>query len=397
MSTPSLRPIVAPRIHSIDILRGLTIAFMILVNDPGDYQQIFPILDHAEWNGYTPADVIFPNFLFLAGASLVFSLHGRIRSGSARLPLARALGRRTVNLLLLMLFLAGLPTFRYRRVRIFGVLFRTAVCSLAVGLILLVTLSVPILLALIASLLALYWVALRFLPIPGLGRPIVDQPLLDPDNNLAAWLDREVARFFRRQLHTGALYNLTHDPEGLLSSVPATATMLIGSCAALLMLSGTRTPAQKASLLTFSGLASLSAGHLWHRSFPINKNLWTSSYVLATAGWSLLALAALYTLFDIKKIERSSPAARALAQPAKIFGANAIVVYAVSVSLAKIARTVHLQHHGHSLSLRTFVYRKLFAPTRSTPARSLAFAITFAAVCFLPNLVLWRKKIFVKI
>ena len=257
---------------SIDILRGATVALMILINDPGDPQQVYPALDHAEWNGYTAADLVFPNFLFLSGASLVFSLQTRIQRRSVpRAEIVRGLLKRALNLLALKLFVAAAPTFRLRRIRIFGVLFRSALLGLAGGLTLLVSLSVPVLLAFSAVLLTGYWLALR-LPFGSLN-----QPLLDPDNNVAAWLDRKVAHLLHGELHTGALYNVTHDPEGLLSSVPALATVLHGAIAALVMGSARCTPERKAAGMAGAGLAAIGVGHLWHRSLPINKNLWTRS------------------------------------------------------------------------------------------------------------------------
>ena len=334
---------------------------------------------------------MFPNFLFLAGASLVFSLQSRVQRGESKLNLARGLGRRSLNLLLLHFFVEGLPTFHMRRIRIFGVLFRTALCSLAGGLILLVTLSTSALLAIVSILFGGYYLLLRF-PFAGLNRP-----LLDPDNNVAAWLDRKVAHLFHGQLHTGALYNVTHDPEGLLSSLPALGTVLLGCCAALTMRSGGQSPACKAGSLALSGAVSLMVGHVWDKDFPINKNLWTSSYALAAAGWSLLSLSALYWLYDVKQIQRRSRVARAATLPANIFGANALVAYAVSIAGHTLARSIHVQNQGHSISLRTYGYRRIFARCRSTPLRSLAFAAAYAALCFMPNLFLWRRKIFVKI
>ena len=379
---------------SVDILRGATVALMILVNDPGDPQCVYPQLAHAEWNGYTAADLVFPNFLFLSGVSLAFSLAGRIGRSTgdagARLEIARGLGRRTVNLLLLKLLVAFAPTFRLRRIRLYGVLFRTALLSLAGGLILLMTLSVPVLLTLIAALLGGYWGALA-LP----WNSTLNRPLLDPDNNLAAALDRRIAGYLQSRLHIGALWNITHDPEGLLSSAPALATVLMGCVVGLLLRQHTVTAPRKALLLMGAGAATLGAGHLWDRRFPINKNLWTSSYALAGGGWSLLALAALYAVYDLRP--RQTGALRVMAKPLEIFGANALPVYILSVLGHKAARTVHLQHRGHSLSLRTLAYRKVFARRRSSPARSLAFAVSYAALCFIPNLILWRRKIFLKV
>lgn len=379
------------RIVSIDILRGATIALMILVNDPGDPHEMYPQLQHAEWNGYTAADLIFPNFLFLSGASLVFSLSGRIQRGHSKYELARGIGRRTVNLLLLKLFVALAPTFRLRRIRPFGVLFRTALLSLLGGLTILGTLSPALLLSLTGMLLAAYYGALR-IPFGELN-----QPFLDPDNNLAAELDRRIVHHAWHGLHMGGLYNVTHDPEGLLSSAPALATVLLGSCAAILMRHPGLSGEQKRNLLAAAGLTSLGAGHFWNRTFPINKNLWTSSYVLVSAGWSLLALSALYWLYDLRQAHTHSRVVRGVTTPFQIFGANALVAYSLSIVGMKTLRTIHLQSEGHSLSLRTIAYRKVFARTRSTPVRSLAFAVTYAALIFVPSLILWRRKIFVKI
>ena len=389
---PQDSTIVTPqRVLSIDILRGATVALMILVNDPGDPHCVYPPLRHAEWNGYTAADLVFPNFLFLSGASLVFSLQSRISNPrTSRGEIVRGLLKRSVNLLALKLFVAAAPTFRLRRVRIFGVLFRSALLGLAGGLTLLATLSPRRLLTAGAMLLLAYYGLLR-VPFGSLN-----QPLLDPDNNLAAALDRQIANFLHGHLHSGALWNVTHDPEGLLSSIPALVTVLDGAVAALHMRDPRYTSGQKAAHFALAGLASLAAGHVWNRTFPINKNLWTSSYVLVSTGWSLLALAALYWLYDVRNaIER--PVIRALTKPLQVFGANALPVYIVSLLGHKTARTLHLQHDGHSVSLRTATYRKVFAPGRSTRLRSLAFAVSYAALCFVPNLILWRRKVFIKI
>ncbi len=378
-----------PRVLSIDIFRGLTVASMILVNDPGDPHEVYPPLRHADWNGYTPADLIFPNFLFLAGASLVFSLQSRIERGDSRFELARGLGKRAVNLLLLKLVIAELPTFRLRRIRIFGVLFRTALCSLAGGLVLLGTISIPALLAIIATLLAAYQTVLG-LPIGSLN-----QPLLDPDNNVAAWLDRHIAHLFHGELHTGALYNVTHDPEGLLSSVPALATVLMGCCAALLMRDKTLSPQRKALIMVFAALFALTLGNGLARWLPVNKNLWTPAYALVAGGWSLLALSGLYWLYDVRQTRNA--AAKAVALPAQVFGANALVAYGLSIAIHKLLRYFHVHHEGHHVSLRTLAYKEVFARPKTSPLRSLAFSVTYAGLILLPNIWLWRRKIFVKI
>ncbi len=404
MPLPGIQPRVArsllpPRLLSLDILRGGTVALMILVNDPGDPHCAYPALTHAPWNGYTLADLIFPNFLFLSGASLVFSLQTRITrartEGSSLRPIAAQLARRALNLLALKLFIAAVPTFRVRRIRIFGVLFRTALLSFSGGLTLFLSLSIPVLLGIVSLLLTGYWLALR-LPIRLANGVTLNQPLLDPENNLAAHLDRRIARLFHGHLHAGALYNVTHDPEGLLSSLPALATVLLGAVAALLIRHPALTARRNRDLLLLAAAFALIAGQRWSRTFPANKNLWTSSYTLIAAGWSFLAIAVLYTLYDLPS-HRPNRILLGLARPLQIFGANALPAYLLSILGHKVARTIRLQREGHSVSLRTHAYRKLFAPNRSTPLRSLSFAISYAALCFLPNLLLWRRRIFLKV
>ena len=376
---------------SIDLLRGATVALMILVNDPGDPQCVYPPLQHAPWNGYRAADLVFPNFLFLTGASLVFSLQSRIQNPTVnRTELVRGLLKRSLNLTALKLFVAAAPTFRVRRIRVFGVLFRSALLGLAGGLVLLSTLSMRRLLEVTAALLGVYSLLLR-VPFGGLN-----QPLLDPDNNVAAALDRRIALLFHGHLHSGALYNVTHDPEGLLSSIPALATVLMGAMAALHMRDERVSAEDKARNFALAGAALVVTGHVWGRSFPINKNLWTSSYATAAAGWSLLALAGMYWLYDVRDAMRSRWG-RALARPLQIFGANALPVYVISLLGHKTARTIQVRHGEHRVSLRTEVYRTVFAPRGSSRARSLAFAVSYAALCFVPNWLLWRRKIFVKI
>src|SRR6266702_3061235 len=216
------------RVLSIDVLRGLTIALMILVNDPGDWGHVYSQLDHAEWNGFTLTDLVFPNFLFLVGASIIFSLDGRIARGESRRMLALHMVRRAFTIFLIKMCLTAFPHFHMTNLRIFGVLTRIAICYLIAGLICLITRRARTLAAITAALLVGYWALMRFVPVPGFGVPTHAMPILDPDRNLAAWLDRGFNAFTQRTIHTGTLYNHTRDPEGLLSTIPAVATTLIG-------------------------------------------------------------------------------------------------------------------------------------------------------------------------
>lgn len=393
-----LRSAAAPsRVLSIDVLRGITIAFMILVNDPGDWAHVYGQLDHAEWNGWTLTDLVFPNFLFLIGMSLIFSLQSRIGRGDSRLVLARHIVRRAVILFAIDIFLSGFPYFHLAHLRIYGVLTRIALCYLCAGLLLLVTRKVSHLAMITAALLVGYWALLRFVPVPGFGVPTRDVPMLDMNGNLTAWLDRGVNAAMQRTIHMGRLYRGTRDPEGLLSTLTAIATTLIGSITALFMRSKRYTAATKRNGFAAAGILFLLAAGLWSRSFPINKNMWTSSYVLLTAGFSLLGLALFYWLVDMERIQERSRVARAALWPWLVFGSNAIVVYVLSELLVEVLVWIKVPYAGTKITALLWVYLHGFSHGRSTEVTSVAFAVAFVAVCFVPNWLLWRRKIFVKI
>jgi predicted acyltransferase len=409
------------RVFSVDVLRGLTIALMILVNDPGDWAHTYTQLDHAKWNGFTLTDFVFPNFLFLVGASIVFSLQSRIaRSASGILDratkktLARHIVRRAFLIFAIKMFLTAFPYFHYTHFRIYGVLTRIALCYLAAGLISLVvwnaTQRARTLIAITASLLIGYWILMRFVPFPGLGTPTHGFPILDPDRNLTAWLDRAISAFTQRTFHTGTLYEHTRDPEGLLSTIPAIATTLIGSLTGLwLRRVETRNKYRNSSSITrthclnglvVTGVVSLAVGLLWNFSFPINKNLWTSSFVLYAAGWSLLTLALCYWLIDMRRLN-DTPTGKALLWPWLVFGSNAITAFVVSNLIVKIMIWIKVPDSfsttGKPVTAWLWTYHHLFARSGSTNVTSLAFAIAVLAACFLPNWLLYRKRIFLKI
>ena len=393
-----------PRVLSVDVLRGLTMAFMILVNDPGDWGHVFEPLDHATWNGWTPTDMIFPTFLFLVGASLVFSLESRAARGDCRKTLTGHVFLRTVKILVLQYTLAYFPNMHWQGMRLYGVLPRIALCSLFAGLILIATLRiqplqrrVAVLICIIVTLLIGYWVLLRWVPVPGLGMPGRDIPFMDQNANLTSWIDRGAMAWTQRWLHTGTLYVHTRDPEGLLSTLPSIATTLLGSLTAIWMRrpKGIRgaAPLRKMQFwLAVAGILGIVAGELWSFSFPINKNLWTSSYVLLAAGIAALALAALSWLVD-RRPEPWPHWLRVVTWPCFVFGSNAIVAYTTSVVLVKTCIDLKL---SSGLSLWGTIYTKLFARGNSTEWTSLAFAVAVVIVCFLPNWILWNKKWFLK-
>jgi predicted acyltransferase len=355
------------RLVSLDVFRGVTIAAMILVNNPGSIAAYGP-LKHARWNGWTPTDLIFPFFLFIVGVSLVFSFASRLRRGNSRNALVLHTLRRSAIIFATGLFLNGLPGFHLATWRIPGVLQRIAVAYLAAALITLYS-RTRTRIEWLVVLLAGYWALMRFVPVPGHGIPAHDVALLHPDANLAAFLDRK--------LMSGHLWEGTRDPEGMLSTLPAIATTLCGVLTGEWLRSN-RDPKQKAARMLVTGVAGVIAGEVWGVWFPINKNLWTSSYVLFTAGCALLCLAMCYWAVDVK-LHRGG-----WSKPFVIFGSNAIAAYVVSELL------------GGAFGWKDRVFQHTFALIRPPGFASLLYSLTIVGVCFLPVWWMYRKEIFLK-
>ena len=370
------------RLISLDVLRGITVAFMIMVNNNGDGGSAWWFMRHADWNGMTPTDLVFPTFLFVVGVSIVFAFASRFSRGATRAQLARQTMQRAAVLFALGLVVNGFPYFHLETLRIYGVLQRIAICYLVAGLLHLWSGSASSKLMIAAALLLGYWVLMRWVPVPGSGLPGRDIALLDPDANLVAWLDR--------QLFSAAhLYERVRDPEGMLSTLPALATVLIGMVAGL-WLQSAHLPLRKVAGLAMAAASLLLAGYLWSLWFPLNKKLWTSSYVLVAAGWSMLALLLCFWLIDV-------PPRRARAIGLMVvFGSNAIAAYMISELLATLLWVIHWQQDGTATSLQPFLYRHLFAPLGEPALASFAYSAAFTALCFVPVWLLYRRRIFLK-
>jgi predicted acyltransferase len=341
-------------------------------------------------------------FLFIVGASIVLSTSARAAKGDCKKTLAGHVFARAGKIYLLYLVLAFFPYMHWTHLRLYGVLPRIALCYLIAGLMVLATQQVRWLVSIVAVLLVGYWVLLRWVPVPGIGLPGRDVPFMDPNLNLAAWLDRGSLAWTQRWLHTGALYNHTRDPEGLLSTLPAVATTLLGVLAGLWMQrpewmqGAAMRNRMRNGMIGVGGLLFLG-GSVWGRWFPINKNLWTSSYVLLAAGIGLWALALLNWLVD----GRAQPWPRWLrvvTWPWLVFGSNAIAAFTASVVLVKALLYFHATApSGHRVPLLAVIYDEVFARAGSNEWTSLAWAICFVVVCFLPVWWLWHKRIFLKL
>src|SRR5579863_7725668 len=267
------------RLLSLDLFRGITIAAMILVNDAGDGPSAYWPLHHADWNGWTPTDLVFPFFLFIVGVAMAFSFRARLDRGESRAQLLRHVLWRGLMLFALGVFLNGFPNhYQFATLRIYGVLQRIAICYVITAALELWT-GWRAQLAVVVACLAGYWILMRFVLVPGFGIPTHNVPLLDPDRNLVAWLDRK--------LLMGHLYEGTRDPEGLLSNIPAMATCLLGLLTGQWM-KAAYSPRVKAAAMIAAGVFAVALGRTLHLGFPINKKMWTSSFVIFTAGMALI-------------------------------------------------------------------------------------------------------------
>lgn len=377
------------RLVSLDAFRGITIAGMILVNDPGTWSAIYDPLEHAEWHGWTPTDLVFPFFLFIVGVAITFTYRKRLDRGEDRRPLVVKALRRTLVLIGIGLLLAAFPFVEFSpslrpidlsQLRFPGVLQRIAVCYFAATLLFLYT-PRRTQVAGAGALLLGYWALMTLVPVPGYGAGMIDQP----EATLAAHLDRVV-------LGTGHLWEgagRMWDPEGLLSTLPAIVTALIGVWAGHILLSD-GTPAEKTARLFAWGLVLLIAGYAWDWFFPINKKIWTSSYTVFTGGLGMSTLALCYWAVDVQGYKR-------WARPFVVYGVNAIGIYVLSGLLATLFYTIRVPSDGGSRSLHQTVYQGIFEGVGPAELSSLLFALTWVAALYLVAYWMYRRRIFLKV
>jgi predicted acyltransferase len=362
---------VSERFQSLDSFRGFTIAAMILVNNPGDWGSVYAPLLHKPWNGLTPTDLVFPFFLFIMGVSVSLAFNKRINENEAKHKLLRKIGIRTVTIFCLGLLLNLLPRFNFADLRIAGVLQRIALVYLFCSLLFLKTKWKTQ--GIIGGLILIgYWICMTLIPIPG-----SENAVLEPGNNMAAWIDS--------LLLPGKMWQGTWDPEGIFSTLPAISTGILGMLAGKLMLSEISVE-RKIIWLFFTGLVACTIGYCWSWIFPINKNLWTSSYVLFTGGLAAMALASGILLVDMLKIMR-------FAQVGIIFGTNAIAIYVLADLFAILLYQVQIG--GDSIN-NYFMY-SLTAIGLGSKLTSLIFAILCVLINYIPARWLYKRKIFIRL
>jgi predicted acyltransferase len=367
------------RLVSLDVFRGMTIAGMILVNNPGDWGNIYSPLKHAEWNGITPTDFIFPFFLFIVGVAISLALGKKFEEGITRDIYVKIL-RRFVVIFGLGLLIAAVPFFEFSTLRIPGVLQRIAICYLIASLIFLQT-NWKLQAIIGGILLFVYWILMTWIPVTGCEITTI----ADKACNLSAYLDRLVLG----ENHIWSLGKV-YDPEGILSTLPAITTTISG------VLTGTwlrakRQDLEKVNGIFFFGVSLCALGWFWNLFFPFNKSLWTSSYVVYTSGLALCFLGFCYWLIDIKGYKKWS-------KPFVIFGVNALALYVGAELLAKSMYLINVAGtNGEPISLQGWIYNNLFLAIASPVTASLLYAICFILLWLFVMWLLYRKEIYIKV
>ena len=361
------------RLRSLDVFRGITVAGMVIVNNPGDWNTVYWPLLHAEWDGWTPTDLIFPFFLFIVGVS--------IGLGRRETTVATIL-RRGAIIWGFGLFLAAFPFFHLSTVRVTGVLARIAWCYVPTALLARATAAHPgrrrIVRTTVVVLLTLYWILLAAVPFPaGFAGD------LSPEGNIGAWLDRSI---FGAHLWKGGRW----DPEGLASTMPAIATTMIGLIAGWFV-AETQSPRAIVRTLLAWGLIGMLLGLFASMWLPINKNLWTSSYVLFTGGLAAAGLAICYWICDVGE----SAVVKRLTEPFVALGRNAILLFVLSGLIAKTL--IYLKWPDPTLALGGWLYQRAFLAIASPYHASLLYAIANLALLFALLAVLHRKRIYLTV
>ena len=402
------RPPVRERLLSLDVFRGMTVAGMLLVNDPGSWEHIYPPLEHATWNGWTPTDMVFPFFLFIVGITTYLSLTVRRERGDSEGAIRMQILRRGALIFLFGLLINGFPYFTFGDVagvadptllqrmgdrllhwRIMGVLQRIGVAYLVAALLTQrATLRRQV--ATIAALLLGYWIVMTVLPVPGEGT-IGALLLNDAPRTMAAWTDRLVLDWTRWGLGNHLwVSSVTWDPEGVLSTIPAICTAMIGNLAGRWI--GQRRPLVERLLGLFAvGSLGMTVGLVWNWVFPINKSLWTSSYVVFAGGIAAVSLATIMWIVDYQKV-------RGWTRFFVVYGLNPTIAFVGSGVMARCIYSIFkVTVGGERMSLEAGLYQTLFASWLAPINASLAFAVTFVLFWYAILYVLYRRNIVLKV
>jgi predicted acyltransferase len=365
------------RIIAVDFLRGLTVVGMILVNNPGSWEYIYPPFQHSHWNGCTPTDLVFPFFLFIMGISIAYSLDTVKYSTDNQSALVLKIIKRSILLFLLGLVLNIIPDFDFSSLRIPGVLQRIAIVFFVSALLFLKT-SVRTQIIISILLLIFYWIIMTVIPVPGIGAAN-----LEPGTNLSAWLDNTLLK--------GHLWRNTKtwDPEGFLSTVPSIVSGLAGVLAGT-WLKTNNDKRDKIIYLFVAANALIVLGLAWDMVFPINKSLWTSSFVVYTSGIALTTLAVCFWLIDVREYKKYTGFFLA-------FGSNAIAAYILAELLAKLFYSIKINYHGEATSLKTVLFELFSFSSLNLSFVSFVLALLWVALIWIPISLMYKRKIFIKV
>ena len=360
------------RLISLDAMRGFTIAAMIIVNDPGSWDHVYAPLLHKDWNGVTPTDFIYPFFLFIVGVSIALAYQKRLDKNADKGDLVKKIVMRSLKIFALGIFLWLWPDFDFSSVRWAGVLQRIALVFLPCGMLFLYT-NWQQQLKIGAGILLAYWIIMAYLPVPGIGAPDLSVP------------EKNWAHFIDNKLLPGVLWQKTWDPEGMLSTFPAIVTGITGMLIGRIILD-IKDDFKKLTWIFFSGWAMVVVGGIWNWFFPINKPIWTSSYVMYTSGLAALSLAAFMLIVDMMGIKRWTTLGR-------IYGANAIASYV----LAGMLTLIFYDNVFGGVGLNELFMKTATGIGFSSKLASLCYAILYMLIIYIPTYILYKKKIFIKV
>jgi predicted acyltransferase len=375
------------RLSSLDVFRGITIAAMILANMAGVADDVYRPLSHSEWHGCTPTDLIFPCFLFIVGVAMTFSLAKYTAENKPTKAVYLRILRRTAILFILGLVLngfwnQGVWTFDLSSIRLMGVLQRIALTYLFASLIVL-KLPRKSQWLVAGGLLIAYWLTMMYIPVPDYGAGVLTR-----EGNFGAFIDRLIIP--KAHLYKGDGFNFLGDPEGLFSTIPAIVSVLAGYFTGEWIKDKKQATSQTSMDLVLFGLCCLVIAIIWDVAFPINKKIWTSSYVLFTTGWALMLLAACYELIEVRLIKRWS-------KPFEIMGLNAIALFVASVILIKITAKTQLGTGETAVSIYNWIYQNIFASWAGNFNGSFLFALVTLLFWYGVAVLMYQKRWFIKV